>query len=748
MGGSAPLISVVIPVFNVEKYLRENLDSILAQTEKNFEVICVDDGSTDASGRILDEYAQKDGRIIPIHQENKGCGAARNIGMLSVRGKYVIFLDADDLFRDTMLEKTVAKAEETGADLVAFNFSRFDESGHEKNCTGFHADWIEGKVFNYRQCPDRIMSVVNPTPWNRLYRTDFIRKHGLKFDEISSSEDISFGAVTSAYAEKITWLEDSLLRYRVGHEGTLTSTRPWKLKNVIAAVESAIRQVGALPYRDKIRQACVRFAVENYIYSLEHDIPDFNADNVREFYDYVHREFNSAPYKEVTAENLYNDRMYCTFLAVKSRTYPEMQALKSRKLIVSVTSYPARIKYVAGMLETIYSQIRVPDEVLLWLAEEQFPGKELDLPEELLSFQKDKGLIIRWCDDLKCHKKYFYTMQENPEAVVITVDDDIRYQNDTIERLYWGYLAFPEAVSACRVHLATFDEQGSLLPYDCWLPDIGSRLYEPSMQLVAIGCSGILYPPGLLDQKLFDSEGIRKTCLFADDLWLKAIECISGVPVVQVAPARYLSYVPGSQENALWHSNVTGNQNDRQLTDIRDYLSAEFGDGFLEKSMTVCSYGFRILSIEELCRLFRAEGSILKDQEKRTSSLLQKTYVEKSAINAKLQRTYAEKSELNAKLQRTYDEKSELTIKLKKTYDEKSELNARLQKTYDEKSELNAKLQKTYDEKSELNAKLKQTYKDKTERGQRIKELEKELEEERNRGIVDHIRQKLRKKEP
>ena len=112
-----------------------------------------------------------------------------------------------------------------------------------------------------------------------------------------------------------------------------------------------------------------------------------------------------------------------------------------KELIVSMTSHPARINNVALVVETIYKQTRLPDKVILWLGESRFPGKYADLPKELVKLATDKKLDVRWCDDvdLKPHTKYFYAFKEYPDALIITVDDDILYHPKLIENLYNSY---------------------------------------------------------------------------------------------------------------------------------------------------------------------------------------------------------------------------------------------------------------------------------------------------------------------
>ena len=122
------MVSVIIPVYNVEKYLAECVDSVLAQTYEHYEVILVDDGSTDAGGAMCDAYAQKDPRIRVIHQANGGLSAARNTGLKAARGQYVYFLDSDDYIEKQTLEHLAALAEREKADVVFFDgYVFFDE---------------------------------------------------------------------------------------------------------------------------------------------------------------------------------------------------------------------------------------------------------------------------------------------------------------------------------------------------------------------------------------------------------------------------------------------------------------------------------------------------------------------------------------------------------------------------------------------------------------------------------------------
>ena len=361
----------------------------------------------------------------------------------------------------------------------------------------------------------------------------------------------------------------------------------------------------------------------------------------------------------------------------------------NRRLIVSLTSYPARLGTLDQVLATIYAQTRKADEIVLWLAREQFPGLEQNLPEALLRLAEDKKLTIRWCDDLKPHKKYFYALQEYREDLIVTIDDDLLYPEHMLENLYGSWLRHPGAVSAVRAHLMLVSEGGQIRPYNQWVKETDVCRDQPSMQLFATGGAGALYPPELFPAETFDKAAILENCLWADDLWLKAVELAADIPVVVAQPFEDLRYVPGTQEEGLYHQNEDENRNDTQLAAISAWMDAHVAPGVLVRKLTQSEIGVKLLGEDVLCAHYGAERA--KQRQKLRT------------VNGKLKQTYAEKSELSAKLKQTYAEKSEI----------------------------NAKLQQTYAEKSEINAKLKQAYADKTERGLRIRELEQELAAER-----------------
>lgn len=232
------------------------------------------------------------------------------------------------------------------------------------------------------------------------------------------------------------------------------------------------------------------------------------------------------------------------------------------RIIVSLTSFEKRIPFITPCVYSLLHQTMRPDKVLLWLSEENFPELEADLPTELLSLQKT-GLEICWVkEDLKPHKKYFYAMQQYPDDIIITTDDDIVYRPQLIECLYKAYQKNPDSVYTTRARKIAFSEDGNMLPYNDWELFENSGMVGPDYALIPTGVGGVLYPPHCMDGEVFNKEEFMELCPYTDDLWLKFMQLKNGIPTTKIDWLFNLTYVEGSQENALYLVNQGESQND------------------------------------------------------------------------------------------------------------------------------------------------------------------------------------------
>lgn len=216
-------ISVVMPIYKVEKYLAKAIESVLNQTHKDIEVFLIDDGSPDNSGTICDDYAKKDNRIIVIHKQNEGAPEARNIAIDKSNGKYIYFIDSDDWIESTMLEKMHNLAENNTADLIVTGFCM---EYYEKGKYVQYQNKIKDRVFSsqqefrneaYKYLNNSILSL----PWNKLYLSKTIKEHKIRFPN-KKWDDHHFNMEYLKYVNKVVMSEITMYHWYRSREGSET----------------------------------------------------------------------------------------------------------------------------------------------------------------------------------------------------------------------------------------------------------------------------------------------------------------------------------------------------------------------------------------------------------------------------------------------------------------------------------------------------------------------------------------------
>lgn len=225
---TSPLISIIVPVYNVEKYLDRCINSLLAQTYENYEVILIDDGSTDTSGEICDSWKEKDCRIRVVHKKNAGLGYARNSGLELVLGEYVIFVDSDDFVEKEMLEQMLFHLKKTGADTCYCSFQYYS---NEKNRV-ISKEIVQAGVFSGK---DVLLNIIGAEPENKkdskkemsvcacLFSAEIIRNNRLKFKSEREyiCEDLPFDIEYLQKAEKVIIIDKPFYNYCI-NESSLT----------------------------------------------------------------------------------------------------------------------------------------------------------------------------------------------------------------------------------------------------------------------------------------------------------------------------------------------------------------------------------------------------------------------------------------------------------------------------------------------------------------------------------------------
>lgn len=244
---------------------------------------------------------------------------------------------------------------------------------------------------------------------------------------------------------------------------------------------------------------------------------------------------------------------------------------REQRIIVSLTSFPARIDTVWLTIESLFHQSLKADAIILWLAEEQFDGKD-SLPKRLLDAEK-RGLTIRFCDDLRSHKKYYYTMQEYPQDLIVLADDDLFYPWDMLKKLYNLHTKNPGDIITSTAAVISGDY--SSVPSQWHAPEMKQKLNHSYIAQPFTG-SGTLYPPKSISLKAFQKNIIMEHCPYADDLWLFYMALAEHTAVTVLHPYRDIPVsIDGTSSNSLWFINGQGMKNDTQWRAILDYFGDE-----------------------------------------------------------------------------------------------------------------------------------------------------------------------------
>lgn len=276
-------VSVVIPVYNNEKYLDTCVKSLMNQTLEEIELIFVDDGSEDHSLSILEKYRETDSRIIILRQQHQYAGVARNKGIKEAKGKYIIFLDSDDFYKHSMLEDLFCYAENKRAEIVLFDFNYFDDKTHKKR----HACQcnLPDGVFSAEELNDQLFFQCYAAPWNKLFLRDFIVAQHLEYQAVKKCNDTYFTQMAIALAKRIVYLKRRYVFYRTNNENSLQGDVE-KDRNCFIdcaiSVKSAL--TAARKYNGVVKQAHVKYVIELIHLGARKPI---TQEHMREYYQYV-----------------------------------------------------------------------------------------------------------------------------------------------------------------------------------------------------------------------------------------------------------------------------------------------------------------------------------------------------------------------------------------------------------------------------------------------------------------------------
>lgn len=265
-------VSIIIPVHNDEKYIEETLTSIAQQTLRGFEVIVVDDGSTDSTPLVVERFAEQDARFSLIRQEHANAGVARNTGYEASQGEYVLFFDGDDIMRSDMLEVMVENAKEYDAEITVCQASSFSTDNIELDKTEWAAIGRDawgpfGAEFNevYRgvDLPQTPFFTTIGWAWDKLFKRSLIDEYDLRFQSISSTNDALFVFCAISLANRIVFIDEDLVLYRM-HPKSISATRSKNPHNSRKAYEAISEHLSQYPdIWKRCEKACENWGISH-----------------------------------------------------------------------------------------------------------------------------------------------------------------------------------------------------------------------------------------------------------------------------------------------------------------------------------------------------------------------------------------------------------------------------------------------------------------------------------------------------
>ena len=268
-----PKISVIIPIFNVEKYINQCLNSLIKQTLNDIEFICIDDCSTDDSFKIIKEYEKKDNRVKVVQmQRNSGQGAARNRGLELAKGEYIGFVDPDDWIEPDMYEKMYNQAKNLESDIVICEYKKYDEntkmyseSKFVHKCNGCN----KVEYFNLpvneninRSIIDNILLVAPCYSWNRIYLAKFILSNNITFSDSKYYEDVMFILRSHLESDKISYMNHEFYNYRIHDSSSLRKNKSDNIKVLPKIIETIFNYL-----KDNNHERIIKNNLQYFIYT-------------------------------------------------------------------------------------------------------------------------------------------------------------------------------------------------------------------------------------------------------------------------------------------------------------------------------------------------------------------------------------------------------------------------------------------------------------------------------------------------
>ena len=313
-------ISIIVPIYNAEKYIEKCVESLLNQTKKELELILINDGSTDQTDEILKKY--KDKRIKYFKNKNQGIGKTRNFGIDKATGKYIMFVDSDDYLESTACEELYNKAEKDKSDIVVCDFYKIYANGEKEEIKlpSFKTTTLEKKP--------NLLTDINLAPWNKLYKSTLIKENNITFVENLKYEDAPFVAETLDKSEKISKL-NQYLNYYVIHGNSETTVRDKRVFDILKIIDLIRKYFKDKDYaKESLNKLTVRMLTNYNIQQRNQKDKNIGMEFIDKSFEYLKKEVpdykdnkyyqNRNFIKKTIEKNKFLSKVYCRLYIMRN----------------------------------------------------------------------------------------------------------------------------------------------------------------------------------------------------------------------------------------------------------------------------------------------------------------------------------------------------------------------------------------------------------------------------------------------
>lgn len=583
--------SIIISITDGGRDINDCLSSIINQTLVEFEVFCIDYKNNPQSTEILNSFAKNDKRINIISPQNNNTSEL----IKKLKGQYVLFLKGCEKFHNNAFKILYDEFENNNSDIILFNHIKYNAQNKAKKHVYLKTDDGILNKNNKKLAMMRSFEISS-----KAFKISFI-KQNLSYPNYLFFNTILFNLQAFLITDNVSYISKFLFKTKQTSFKSIKDADKIEFFNICDDFEKTLKEKGLYKGNEDI-------FLQFKLYYSQALLKSLSVDFKEEFYQKMRSEFLKIDisneifdkisfrlyrfYIHVLNNELFGDfHRFNKLISVSVKTidvndlnekiknFDDVGIIKDsgrqNKLIVSLTSFPERIPDIHFCIYSLLNQKLKPDKVILWLAREEFPNGEDDLPKTLLDFKKN-GLTISWCENIKSYKKLIPVLKQYPKDFIITVDDDVYYDSDWLEIMWDAYKKHPNTIISSRPRRIYFDSKNNIMPYDEW--QLIEKPLNSSYLNFPTGAGGTMYFPNALSENVFDKSLFTKLCPTTDDIWFWAMAILNKRKITCTdKPYTLLTYINIARElkiiesHTLWQFNQEGN-NDKQLMNVLNYF--------------------------------------------------------------------------------------------------------------------------------------------------------------------------------